>query len=146
MEIFKSSESIQAAATHHPDAELRCLLSARIESLSDLLGEFPLSDLMHVIVLETGDTSQSLDAVLSLPILTNGQGLDVSDPAFVPGWEVCEAHAQWYEITFVLSSDGFGMVVYVPKTCTDTTLLALCERFAEAPVITFPALKDPHAT
>ena len=38
---------------------------------------------------------------------------------------VCEAHAQWYEITFVLSSDGFGVVVYVPKTCTDATLLAL---------------------
>ena len=39
MEIFKTSESIQSAATHHPDAELRHLLSDRIESLSDLLDE-----------------------------------------------------------------------------------------------------------
>ena len=46
MEIFKTSESIQSASAHHPDAELRYLLSARIESLSDLLDEFPLSDLM----------------------------------------------------------------------------------------------------
>jgi hypothetical protein len=38
METFKTSASIQAAATHHPDAELRHLLSARIDSLSDLLG------------------------------------------------------------------------------------------------------------
>jgi hypothetical protein len=149
MEIFKTSASIQAAATHYPDAEVRHLLSARIESLFDLLDEFPLSDLMHVIVLEPGDTAQSLEAALSLPIFTNGLGLDVSDPAFVPGWEVCEAHAHWYEITFVLSSDGFGMVVYVPKTCTDATLLALCERFAQAPhrlVSTSQTIKDPYAT
>ena len=58
---------------------------------------------------------------------------------------VCEAHAQWYEITFVLSSDGFGVVVYVPKTCTDATLLALCERFAETPITTAPAIEKPHA-
>lgn len=149
MEIFKTSASIQAAATRHPDAELRHLLSARLESLNDLLDEFPLSDLMHVIVLETGDTSQSLNAALSLPILTNGQGLDVSDPAFVPSWEVCEAHVQWYEITFILSSDGFGVVVYVPKTCTDATLLDLCERFAEDPhglASTSQTIKEPHAT
>ena len=149
MEIFKTSASIKAAATHHPDAELRHLLPARIESLADLLDEFPLSDLMHVIVLETGDTFQSLEAALSLPIFTNGLGLDVSDPAFVPNWEVCEAHAHWYEITFVLSSDGFGVVVYVPKTCTDATLLTLCDRFAETPqslVSTSQTIKEPHAT
>ena len=148
MEIFKTSESIQSAATQHPDAELRLLLPARIESLSDLLDEFPLSDLMHVIVMETGDTAQSLEIALSLPSLNYeaGHGLDLSDPAFVPSWEVCEDHAQWYEITFILSSDGFGVVVYVPKTCTDATLLILCERFAETPVTTAPAMEKPHAT
>ena len=151
MEIFKTSESIQTAAAHHPDAELRHLLSARIESLSDLLDEFPLSELMHVIVMETGDTAQSLEIALSLPSLNYeaGHGLDLSDPAFVPSWEICEAHAQWYEITFVLSSDGFGVVVYVPKTCTDATLLALCERFAEDPhglASTSQTIKEPHAT
>ena len=78
MEIFKTSESIQSAATHHPDAELRYLLSARIESLSDLLDEFPISDLMHVMVMDTEDTAQSLEAALSLPVFTNGLGLDVS--------------------------------------------------------------------
>ena len=147
MGILKTSESIQSAATHHPDAELRHLLAARIESLSDLLDEFPLSELMHVIVMETGDTAQSLEIALSLPSLNYeaGHGLDLSDPAFVPSWEICEAHAQWYEITFVLSSDGFGVVVYVPKTCTDATLLALCERFAETPVTTSPAMEKPHA-
>ena len=145
MEIFKTSESIQSASAHHPDAELRYLLSARIESLSDLLDEFPLSDLMHVMVMDTEDTAQSLEAALSLPVFTNGLGLDVSDPAFVPSWEICEAHAQWYEITFVLSSDGFGVVVYVLKTCTDATLLDLCERFAETPVTTSPAMEKPHA-
>ena len=46
MEIFKTSESIRSASAHHPDAELRYLLSVRIESLSDLLDEFPLLDLM----------------------------------------------------------------------------------------------------
>ena len=149
MEIFKTSESIQSAATHHPDAELRLLLPARIESLSDLLDEFPLSDLMHVMVMETGDTAQGLEAALSLPVFTNGLSLDVSDPAFVPSWEVCEAHAHWYEITFGLSSDGFGVVVYVPKTCTDATLLDLCERFAEDPhglASTSQTIKEPHAT
>ena len=146
MEIFKTAESIQSVATHHPDAELRHLLSVRIESLSDLLGEFPLSGLMHVMVMDAGDSAQSLEATLSLPIFTNWLGLDVSDPAFVPSWEVCEAHAHWYEITFVLSSDGFGVVVYVPKTCTDATLLTLCERFAETPVTTAPAMEKPHAT
>ena len=147
MEIFKTSESIQTAAAHHPDAELRHLLSARIESLSDLLDEFPLSELMHVIVMETGDTAQSLEIALSLPSLNYeaGHGLDLSDPAFVPSWEICEAHAQWYEITFVRSSDGFGVVVYVPITCTDATLLALCERFAETPITTAPAIEKPHA-
>ena len=45
----------------------------------------------------------------------------------------------------MLSSDGFGVVVYVPKTCTDATLLALCERFAETPITTAPAIETPHA-
>ena len=80
-----------------------------------------------------------------LPVFTNGLSLDVSDPGFIPSWEICEAHAHWYEITFVLSSDGFGVVVYVPKTCTDATLLTLCERFAETPVTSAPAMEKPHA-
>jgi hypothetical protein len=43
-----------------------------------------------------------------------------------------EAHPGWLELTYVVSDDGFGYVVYVPITPDiDPQLLEVCKRRTE---------------
>ncbi len=137
MQIYQDTASILAAASTHPDTQLRHLLTLRIESLVEFtnpLVEYTkpaeasdaidLADLMHVLVLQQGDTVADMSTALGLPC---------PDPAltdFCPPWEVIEAYGHWFELTFLQGDDGLGgVVVFVPDTA-DADLLAMCGQFA----------------
>ena len=64
-------------------------------------------------------------------------GVAFDTDSFCPAWEVIEAHGHWFELTFVLSDDGAGMVVFVPETA-DAALLAMCRRYAQPAVYAIP--------
>ena len=135
MESYENTNSICAASTRHADIALQHLLRRRIESLEDSGNDFDLADLFNVIVIEAGDTAEALEEAIPHNFLTDWADRDWFDPSFTPPWEVCEIHPRWFEITFILCDDGFGVVVYVPRqTCTDTVLLNLCERYGVLPI------------
>jgi hypothetical protein len=105
MQILTDTAAIVATATLHPDPELRRLLGLRIQSLAEF-DDVDLAELMHVVVLEPGDSAAELH------LRTNG---------LCP--EVIETHNHWFELTFVTGQGGAGFVVYVPTAHPE--LLAL---------------------
>ena len=126
MQAYRTTEAIRIAADTHPDLELRHLLTERIHSLEafdDLPGD--LGNLLQVGVLEPMEGAAALETVLGSRSCFSG----FLQPGFCPTWEVIEAHAHWFELTFVVSDAGGGVVVYVPVTA-DAELLAMCARYA----------------
>jgi hypothetical protein len=47
-----------------------------------------------------------------------------------PLWEVIEEHSTCYELVFVLSSSGYGTLVFAPKAECSPDMLALCREHA----------------
>ena len=139
MHIYRTTEAIRTAANTHPDLELRHLLTERIHSLEafdDLPGD--LGNLLQVLVLEPMEGAAALETLLG------GHSCFSSfrQPGFCPTWEVIEAHGHWFELTFVLSDDGAGVVVFVPDTA-DAALLAMCRRYAQPAVYALPERGQP---
>lgn len=109
---LRTHASIHQTAQHHPDSALRKLISRRIEELNDYTED--LADLIHILILEPSDTLTSVDVQL---------GFSLGERPI----DVIESHPGWYELTIVLSDDGFGVVLYVPKhPDTDPKLLEIC--------------------
>lgn len=53
------------------------------------------------------------------------------DPMFYPSFELIEEHPFCFEMVFVLSDDGAGVLVFVPKDIDlDAQLLAMCRQYA----------------
>ena len=101
------------------DRQLRALLARRTEDLlAEAGGDHELRDLVTFVVLGPGDSREALDAQLGFPVL--------SHPV-----EVVEEHAGYYELVFVVSDDGFGVEVFVPKEPgIPSDLLAMCTHYA----------------
>jgi len=120
---FTSTDSI-------PDPDLSRLIQQRAAALEEY--ELPLADLALFIIVQPGDTPAAIDAHLGFPILSNRWiGIRYGQPGFTPSWEVTEEHAHWYELVFVLSDDGFGVYVFVPKdSAINPKLLAMCSAYA----------------
>jgi hypothetical protein len=111
MHVFRDSASIRGAVTQLPAVAPH--ISKRIEELSEY-ADYELADLVHVIVVEPGDTLADLDEAL---------GFAVEDRAV----DAIDSHAAWWELTYVVGQDGQGFVVYVPKRDDiDCRLLDLC--------------------
>jgi hypothetical protein len=112
MHTLRNHASIHHTALQHPDPTLRKLISRRIEELSDYTDD--LAELIHILILEPSDTLTFGDVQL---------GFSLGDRPI----DVIESHPGWYEFTIVLSDDGFGVVLYVPKhPDTDSKLLEIC--------------------
>ena len=131
MNIYRTTEAIRTAAVTHPDLELRHLLNERIQSL-EAFDDLPddLAYLLQVVELQAGEGAADLEGPMGFSIchcLSTGVAFDTD--GFCPAWEVIEAHCRWFELTFVLSDDGTGVVVFVPDTA-DAALLSLCRRYA----------------
>jgi len=112
MHLLRTHASIHHTAQHNPDLTLRKLISRRIEELTDYTED--LSKLIHIFILEPSDTLTTVDVQL---------GFSLGERPI----DVIESHSGWYELTIVLSDDGFGVILYVPKHPeTDLKLLRIC--------------------
>lgn len=100
MHTLRTHADTHHTALHHPDLQVRKHLSKRIEELTEYTED--LADLVHIFSLEPSDTLTSVDAEL---------GFSLAERPI----DVIESHPGWYELTLVLSDDGFGVVLYVPK-------------------------------
>jgi hypothetical protein len=138
LRALRDSVSIHDAIRAHPDPELRQLLSNVVQTLSEF-DDCDLADMVCFLIVEPGDTLAQVDAQLNFPILSNRfDGQPFGSPDFTPSWDVLEAHAHWYELVFVMSDDGFGLEVFIPKHPeVPAELLAMCAMYYE------PAPQEP---
>jgi len=121
MHIYRDTASLRGAVTREPDTQLQGLIARRIQDLAEY-EDFDLAELLHILVIEPSDALTDVDAEL---------GFSLADRP----WDVLESHPDWYELTLVLSDDGFGVVLYVPKRPdTDADLLGLCASHAREPL------------
>lgn len=113
MYVYSDSRSIQDACAQAVGTELGELIRLRIEELAEYEVD-DLSSLIKIMVLEPSNALTTVDAELGFSLLDRD-------------CDVAESHQDWFELTLVLSDDGFGVVIYVPKhTDLDPQLMAYC--------------------
>lgn len=86
----------------------------------------------YMIVVETSDTVDMLEAECGCPILHNYLEPEIrfGNPDFVHSAEVLEDHSYCYEMVFILGGD-FGISLFIPKIeGINPELLAMCAQYA----------------
>ncbi|QSR17178.1 hypothetical protein CA833_08260 [Novosphingobium sp. KA1] len=106
--------------------EVHALLEAHLDRLAEYDG-FDLEDLAMIAIVAPGDTLDSIEFDL-------GRSLIDSAETFIQPPEIIQRHTDWFEVAFILSDDGFGLVLFVPiNSNTDAKLMAATEAaYAEA--------------
>jgi hypothetical protein len=69
---------------------------------------------------------------MGFPILANRfTGIEFGQPGFIPSFEILVEHAHCYEMVFIISDDGYGIEVFIPKDLgIHPDLLAMCLQYA----------------
>ena len=109
---------------------IRVLVQQRIDALHG--DGFDIADLGYFLIIEPGDTAEAIDAQVGFPILCNRYtGLRWDQPGFTPSFEFVEEFETAFDLVFVMSDDGAGVEVLVPKVeGVEPELLAMCRRYA----------------
>lgn len=119
------------AVNQVPQEEIRTLALRRFATLSE---EDPYDpDVMgYFVVAEAGEPAAVISDQVGFDVLTNRfTGARFDEPGFTPSFEILEEHRACFEIVFVISDDGFGVEVFVPKLQgIDPDLLAMCAMHA----------------
>jgi hypothetical protein len=119
MHVLRHPGEVLAFVENYPDPCITALIQQRMEELID--DDTSMEDLVVFVILEAGDGIEQLQAHLDIRVMT-----DLGSPL----WEVIEEHATCYELVFVLSSSGYGTVVFARKTEAAQDILALCQEHA----------------
>jgi len=114
MITLRTTASMRAALTSSLDPALRALLGKRMAQLArDYDGD--LADIVEFSVVEPGDSSATIEAGVGFSILHNlVDGAAFGEPDFTPSWEWAQDHGAFFELVFILSDDGYGIIVFVP--------------------------------
>ena len=96
----------------------------------------------YMIVVEPGDALDAIEAESKCRIVRSLYGDSrFGDPAYETSFEFLDEHACCYEMVFVLSDDGYGIEIFIPKIAgIDATLLAMCAQYA-TPALTVTSLE-----
>ncbi|MPM12859.1 hypothetical protein SDC9_59213 [bioreactor metagenome] len=131
MKIYRDHAALCCLAYLTPEAELSALVRrVYISSRSIEYPDEPVS-LLGVAVLDPQTLPDEAERQLGFPVARNRwTGIGPNEEGFAPWWEIIESFEHWYELTFVLSDDGSGMVVYVPKE-GDGEITQLCATYAK---------------
>lgn len=106
---------------------IKDLIRKRIDSLNDL----DAGDLCNILVVEGSDTLGSLSEQLTFNILCNRlTGIRFDQEGFTPSFEFIEEFPSCFDMVFVLSDDGFGVELFVPKEeGINSELIEMCRTF-----------------
>lgn len=113
------------------DSSIRALVSYRFSQI--LSGEpYDYDQHGYMIVVEPGDSVESLESDTCCSILHNGfDDTHFGDSDFTPCFEALEEHGNCYEMLFILNDEGFAIDIFIPKhSGIDPQLLALCAEYA----------------
>ncbi|MGV9008455.1 hypothetical protein [Brevundimonas sp.] len=118
-------DAVTAALTDPTlDPSLRALIGLRVWQV-DTDRRRPLGEILQIIVIQPGDTSEVILEAVGFPII-----LEEADQ---PGFEWADSHHGWWDLCYVLTDDA-GMLVFVPDhPNTDPSLSAYCLKFAGRP-------------
>jgi hypothetical protein len=119
-----------ADAANITDSAIRRLVEQRIDDLG--MEPFDLAALGYFVIVEAGDSIDTIDAQLGFFILANRwTGVRFGQPGFDPSFEFVEEFSGCFELVYILDQSGFGIEVFVPKTPgIDSDLLMMCQRYA----------------
>lgn len=122
---LKDRDAVTAALTDPTlDPALRALIGLRVWQVDTDRRE-PLSDVLQIVVVQPGDTSEVIHEAVGYPITW--------DQAEQPGFEWMNDHGSWFELAYVLT-DEFGMLVFVADhPDTNFTLRFNCLAVADRP-------------
>jgi hypothetical protein len=120
MIVIRTAEDWACALAAPPDPDLKHLLQTHHERLAAYDG-YDLQELVLIIIVEPGDTLEALeDAFGERP---------VADSTFLIEPELIAQHHGWIEVVFILSDDGFGLVLFVSTAeGSDPNLVAACNQ------------------
>jgi len=93
---------LQKPPHNHP---LQGLISNRLSDLSDLEPD-EMEAMIEVLILEPSDVLTQVDAELGFLLSSRHV-------------ELIETHEEWLEVTYVMSDDGAGVVMYVPASMSE---------------------------
>jgi hypothetical protein len=120
MHVLRHTTEVLAFLGDYPDPCVSALIRQRMTELID--DDTSMEELVVFVILEAGEGVDQLQTQMTMQIMTD-QGS--------PLWEVIEQHASCYELVFVLSSSGLGVLVFAPKNGCAPDILALCQQYAE---------------
>ncbi|MCV2356617.1 hypothetical protein LNV09_20955 [Paucibacter sp. B2R-40] len=117
MYVMSDAKTIQAFVAEPSNTEIHALITKQTKALAEF-DDYAIDDLVNFIIIQPGDTFTTLCSHLGIP------------PNARP-WEFIEEHCTCYEMVVVLRSDGFGVVIFVPKAeGINLDLLAMCKLHA----------------
>lgn len=119
MQILRTAHAVQQLVASVGGSEIGKLVLNRMEELTD--DQTSMEELVMFVILGPSDGIDQLQDQLDMHVMT-----DMGSPL----WEVIEEHATCYELVFVLSSSGYGALVFAPKQSCAPDVLALCEGHA----------------
>jgi hypothetical protein len=137
MHTLRQPDEVLAFVQNYSDPCITALIQQRMEELTD--DDTTMEELVVFVILETGNGIEQLQDQLNMRVMT-----DLGSPL----WEVIEEHATCYELVFVLSSSGYGALVFAPKAEAAPDILALCQEHAHRIPLHPPpdAIDAPDAT
>lgn len=116
---IRDDASLQRALQLPLPEPLRVLLQDRRAMLGY---DLPFREMAQFVVVQEGDTLADVERETGLHIQ-----LGMDDPDYTPAWEWVIDHGLFYETVFILSDDGYGIVLFVLKTGIDPFLQRLLE-------------------
>ena len=118
MIVIRTADEMARALDTPIDPRLRQCLHGHCDRLSEWEG-YELSELAVFLIAQRGDTLEQVEAAFGQPLVRARKF------CFLP--ELVEQHGGWFEVTFILSDDGFGLILLVQvDPDVDNELIAAC--------------------
>jgi hypothetical protein len=126
MQIIRDLPSTQLI--NHP--AISALVQQRIDDLGG--DKFNATELGYFLVIEPGDSLDTISAQVSYNILANrSTGIRYDEVGFTPSFEFIEEFPSCFETVIILDDSGYGIDIFISKrTGVDPDLLAMCQRYA----------------
>ncbi|KRA82551.1 hypothetical protein [Altererythrobacter sp. Root672] len=110
MIVIRTAEEMDRALDSPLDPHLHQLLNGHLDRLSEY-DDYELLELALFIVLQPSDTLTDLQNASPVRLVQGAGG----KAAFATLPELVRQHSDWIELVFILSDDGFGLVLFLPK-------------------------------
>ncbi|MBC2666059.1 hypothetical protein H7F51_11075 [Novosphingobium flavum] len=118
------------ALDHLPAQSIRPPLQAHLDRLREY-DDYDLHELAVFLIIEDGNRLDAAEHVLDRQLVDRDTGLFSTDPEYVV------RHDAWAEVLWILSDDGYGLLLFAPLTSRSAPeLVTACHavlRSAEGP-------------